>query len=80
LYQTLNNKTLLKLNEVFWLAYDRLDMEGIHDADPVEELADHRAIFEAVKNGDADLTRQRLLSNFTHFQHRLERGIELEKG
>ena len=79
LYQTLNNQTLLKLNEVFWLAYDKLDMEGIHDADPVEELADHRAIFEAIKSGDPDLTRQRLLANFTHFQSRIERGIELEK-
>ena len=79
LYPTLNNQTLLKLNEVFWLAYDKLDMEGIHDADPVEELADHRAIFEAIKSGNPDLTRQRLLANFTHFQSRIERGIELEK-
>ena len=80
LYQTLNNQTLLKLNEVFWLAYDKLDIEGIHDADPVEELADHQAIFEAVKSGDADLARQRLLANFTHFQNRIEQGIELEQG
>jgi DNA-binding FadR family transcriptional regulator len=80
LYQTLNNQTLLKLLEVFWLAYDKLDIAGIHAADPVEELADHRAILEAIKHGDPDLTRQRLLANFTHFQSRIERGIELEHG
>jgi len=80
LYQTLNNRTLLKLNKVFWVAYEKLDIEGIHDADPVEELRDHRAILEAIKNGDPDLTRQRLLNNFTHFQSRIEQGIELEKG
>ncbi len=80
LYQTLNNQTLLKLLEVFWLAYDKLDIEGIHDADPLEELADHRAILEAIKSDDPELTRQRLLANFTHFQSRIEQGIELEKG
>ena len=79
LYHTLNNQTLLKLNEVFWLAYEKLDIEGIHDADPIEELRDHRAILEAIKNGNPDLTRQRLLSNFTHFQSRIERGIKLEQ-
>lgn len=79
LYQTLNNQTLLKLNEVFWLAYDKLDIEGIHDADPAEELGDHQAILEAIKSDDPDLTRQRLLANFTHFQQRIERGIKLEE-
>lgn len=79
LYQTLNNQTLLKLLEVFWLAYDKLDLAGIYDADPAEELADHQAILDAIKRGDPDLTRQRLLANFTHFQSRIERGIELEK-
>ena len=80
LYQTLNNQTLLKLNEVFWLAYDKLDIEGIHDADPVEELRDHQAILEAVKNGDPDLARQRLLANFTHFESRIGRGFETGAG
>ena len=79
LYQTLDNRTLLKLNEVFWLAYDKLDIAGIHDADPAEELGDHQAIFEAIKSGDPELTRQRLLANFTHFQQRIERGIKVEQ-
>ena len=79
LYQTLDNRTLLKLNEVFWLAYDKLDIAGIHQADPAEELGDHQAIFEAIKSGDPELTRQRLLANFTHFQQRIERGIKVEQ-
>jgi DNA-binding FadR family transcriptional regulator len=80
LYQALRNQTLLKLNEVFWLAYEKLDIKGIHDVNPVEELRDHQAILEAVKNGNPDLARQRLLDNFTHFQTRIARGLELEDG
>ncbi len=75
LCQSLNNQILLKLTEVFWLAYDKLKIPGIHEVDPAAELIDHQAILAAVKDRDADLARQRLLDNFTHLQGRIERGL-----
>ena len=76
LYTTLNNQTLMKLFEVFWIAFQNLDYETIQLSEPVVELAEHRRILEAVKEGDVSLTRQRLVQHFSRLQDRLRRVIE----
>ncbi len=76
LYGTLNNKSLIKLIEVFWIAFENLNIEAIQASDPVVELKDHQAILEAVKSRDAALARQRLLLNFNHLQNRIHRVID----
>ena len=76
LYTTLNNQTLMKLFEVFWIAFQNLDFETIRISEPAVELAEHRRILEAVKEGDVSLTRQRLVQHFSRLQDRLRRVME----
>jgi DNA-binding FadR family transcriptional regulator len=75
LYTTLNNQTLMKLFEVFWIAFQNLDFETIQVSEPAVELEEHRRILEAVKEGDVTLTRQRLVQHFSRLQDRLRRVI-----
>ena len=75
LYTTLNNQTLMKLFEVFWIAFQNLDLEMIQTSEPSVELKEHRHILEAVKEGDVSLTRQRLVQHFSRLQDRLRRVI-----
>lgn len=74
LYGSLNNDTLMKLFEVFWIAFENLQIETIHQADPGVELSDHQAILEAVKSRNAGLARRLLLKNFSHIQERIQRA------
>ncbi len=78
LCSALNNQTLLKLFEVFWIAFENVNIPVIReDADAVAGLEEHRAILAAVKAGDAPLARQRLLQHFRHLQGRIRRAEEL---
>jgi DNA-binding FadR family transcriptional regulator len=75
LYGVLNNQTLMKLFEVFWIAYENLDDPNIHDVRPPQQEYDyHQAIFDAVKARDADLARQRMVQHFSHLQERIRRA------
>jgi len=76
LYGALNNLTLLKFIEVFWIAFDNLHIPIIQASDPSVELADHRAILEAVKARDALLARQRLVAHFDHLRDRISATME----
>ena len=76
LYTTLNNQTLMKLFEVFWTAFQNLDIETIQISEPAVELEEHRRILEAVKDGDVALTRQQLVQHFSHLIDRLRRATE----
>lgn len=75
LYGALNNQTLIKLLEVFWIAFENLDDPIIRTVKPIEqELEAHRAILEAVKARDANLARQRLMEHFEHLRERIRRA------
>lgn len=78
LYQILDNQTLIKLLEVFWVAFENLDIEAIRDADPMTGLEQHQAILEGVKARDASLTRQRLVQHFSSLQERIDRAIQMD--
>jgi DNA-binding FadR family transcriptional regulator len=79
LFRTLNNQTLVKLFEVFWIAFDNLDIEIIRQANPEEELKVHQAILEAVKQRDTVLARQLLVQHFTHLEDRINQAIQMEQ-
>ncbi len=77
LYEALSNTTLIKLLDVFWIAFENVGIEGIKkDLDPVETLHDHQAILEAVRAGDASLARRHLLGHFSHLQKRIDEVLE----
>ena len=76
LYASLNNETLMKLFELFWIAFENLDNSIIQDGKRAEEdLENHRAILDAVKARDADLARQHLTRHFDRLQDRIRRAV-----
>jgi DNA-binding FadR family transcriptional regulator len=79
LYKTLDNLTLIKLFDVFWIAFENLDFEQLETCDPLEEFKSHYAIFEAVKAGQTALTRQRLIQHFAPLKRRIEQAIAFAK-
>jgi DNA-binding GntR family transcriptional regulator len=75
LYGTLNNETLMKLFEVFWIAFDNLDDPVIQDSRPAEhDYENHRALLDAIKDRDPDLARELMVSHFGHLQQRIRRA------
>jgi DNA-binding FadR family transcriptional regulator len=75
LYGTLNNETLMKLFEVFWIAFDNLDDPVIQDARPAEhDYENHRALLGAIKDRDPDLARELMVPHFGHLQQRIRRA------
>lgn len=77
LYGSLNNQTLLKFLEVFWIAFDSLgDDPYIHGPKPPDEdYLEHRAILDAVKAGDRHMAQQLLMKHFVHLQERIQRSL-----
>jgi DNA-binding FadR family transcriptional regulator len=75
LYQSLHNSTLLELFRVFWNVFQTLDIEAIRTADPELGVAEHEAIFAAIRDRDAPLARRRLIEHFAHVQARIDRAI-----
>ena len=77
LYGILNNQTLLKLIEVFWIALDSQDVASIRASDPLVELAQHRAILEAVRARDVSTSRRLLVEHFAHLKERIQSAVSL---
>jgi DNA-binding FadR family transcriptional regulator len=79
LYEALGNTTLIKLLDVFWVAFENVDIESItKDLDPVETLQDHQSIVQAVRAGDTSLARRRLRRHFSHLQKRIDEVLNEE--
>jgi DNA-binding FadR family transcriptional regulator len=77
LYASLENQTLVKLLEVFWIAFDRFDVDSFHPPQPRVTFEQHRAILDAINAGDPGLTRQRLIQHFNHLQEKIRLVTEL---
>jgi DNA-binding FadR family transcriptional regulator len=77
LYGILENQTLLKLIEVFWIALDSQDVASIRASDPVAELAQHQAILEAVRARDVSTSRRLLVEHFAHLKERIRGAVSL---
>jgi DNA-binding FadR family transcriptional regulator len=71
LYGVLGNQTMLKLIEVFWIAFDNLDSQEIKAHDPQEVLVSHLHLLEAVVDREPALARTRLIASFDDLRRRL---------
>lgn len=77
LYETLGNTTLVKLLDVFWVAFGSVGIETIKkDLDPVKTLREHQAILDAVRAGDTSKARRDLVQSFSALQKRLGELLE----
>jgi DNA-binding FadR family transcriptional regulator len=77
LYEGLDNSALLKVIDVFWLAYHRTSTyANIEDREPMHTYQDHVAILDAVKTGDAQMVRNALEQHHWGIITRLERAQE----
>jgi DNA-binding FadR family transcriptional regulator len=75
LYEGLDNSPLLKVIDVFWLAYHRTSTYAhIEDRMPMHTYQDHVAILDAVKGGDAERVRSALEQHHWNILARLERA------
>lgn len=75
LYESLNNQTLIKLLEVFWIAFENLEIKGTRSSAPAVTLKQHQAILDAIEAGDVAQTRQRLVQHFAPLQERIRQAI-----
>ena len=74
LYTCLKNNMLMKLIEVFWVAF--AEFIGPYRAEPSIDLAEHVAILEAVKAKDRLRARQAVLANIRRNEERMQRLAE----
>lgn len=62
LFSGLQNKTLLRLLDVFWLTFTKtLDVIDIRDPDPMQTYRDHAAIADAISAGEYEQARAALV-------------------
>jgi len=76
LYQSLHNRTLIMLLEVFWDAFEDLDIEAIRNTNAALALKDHWDLLQAVRERDADRSRQQLIYHFSHVSRRISDAIQ----
>ena len=76
LYSTLNNHTLNKLIEVFWIAFDSLDLPMLEISEPLNTYEDHRQMLEAVKLRDPSLAGKLLDEHFDDIRGRIKLALE----
>lgn len=72
IYKVLNNRTLIKLLNVFWVAFDKVDDPRLVAEDSAAVLSTHLDLFEAIKDRDPFLARKRLLVTFEDLRLRLD--------
>ncbi len=65
------NDTLVKLFDAFWLAFDNYGADVLISEDYDRIIQEHRTVLEAIKQRDANLTRQNLLEHFKGFNERV---------
>ena len=65
LFRCLDNRMLIRLIEVFWLAFDRAaDFFNTDNPDPMQTWRDHDAIVAAVADKNVDEARKRLALHY----------------
>jgi len=64
LYGSLGNETMLKLFEVFWIAFTTFEPDPVSKEQKLNMVNMHRLIIDAVKAGDVDMAKQRLIESY----------------
>ena len=70
------NETLVKLFEVFWVAFDNYGGEVLISEDHDRILQEHKRMVDALKTRDPVLAHKTLLDQFEGFQNRIDHLIE----
>ena len=74
LFLTLDNALLLKLLDIFWLAFRKASQQvDIDDPDPLATYQNHVTIFENVKEGDVTGAREALAQHYESIRQRLQK-------
>lgn len=75
LYCSVNNRTLIKLFDVFWTAFDELRFKTIIEGRPDTTIRQHLGVLEAVKSRDPELAAQRLVEHFDYVIVQAQRAV-----
>jgi DNA-binding FadR family transcriptional regulator len=73
LFENQDNQILLKLLDVFWLAFHKAtDRADLRNNNPISTYEDHLAILEAITRKDVEQTRAALEHHYAAIEERLE--------
>lgn len=72
LYGSLGNETMLKLFDVFWIAFRTFDQEPVGKEGKLETVRQHRAILRAVKEGDVERAKAELIDSYNQLKSIIE--------
>ena len=75
IFSVMKNETMLKFFKVFWLAFADFGDSALLAHDEQRVVKEHRAVLDAIKQGDPDETHDKLLQQFAGFQERLDRLV-----
>lgn len=70
-FSSIGNETLLRLLDVFWMAYHTAARHLGADPDPERTWQEHLAILEAIEAGDADRAGRALEAHYAGIKQRL---------
>ena len=77
LYASLGNASLLSLIDIFWVVYNAMAGRSVvHDENPLATVQAHRDLFDAVRNRNSGLARERLKQHFRNVEVRFRRVME----
>jgi DNA-binding FadR family transcriptional regulator len=72
IFGVMNNETLLKLFEVFWIAFENYgNVDLLMAPDPHRVIKEHQDVVEAIKLRNPDLARKELMQQFIGFGERI---------
>jgi DNA-binding FadR family transcriptional regulator len=78
LYQTIRNRFLLKLLDVFWTVYDHLRDRSLLEVQDLRlEARSHEQILQALEARDGEAAKQHLIRHFASIEGRLKPGRPL---
>jgi DNA-binding FadR family transcriptional regulator len=73
LFENQDNQVLLKLLDVFWLAFHKAtNRADLRNNNPMSTYQDHMAIIEAIENRNVELARTTLEQHYASIEGRLE--------
>lgn len=79
LYSSVNNRTLMKLFDVFWTAFDELRFKTIIEGSPTITIQQHLGVLEAIRSRDPELAAQRLIEHFDYVIVHAQRAVEAQE-
>lgn len=75
LYGSLGNETMLKLFEVFWIAFTTYETEPSTKEQKLNMVNLHRLIVAAVKAGDVELAKSRLVDSYQALKSEIDSRV-----